>query len=245
MASCICQQNRTNRNISVSDAIKIATDHIDYLDLQTYPRSDHPDPARRGTLWQVLAQIVISQRATLRAERQAADRLFSRLPDAASIRQTDVTTIASLIQPAGFQTQKARQLKRIASEIEARLGDDLERLKVLPFIEARAILMSLPGVGPKTADCFLELGLDFPVLPIETNIAKLARGLGWVEESASLDLIQEVLQKELPVEIEAVRDAHTYLLALGQRFCWKSARCSQCPLCITYGSVPDGLYGIV
>jgi len=239
MAFCICQENRTHRIVTVVDAIEVGRKHIDYLDLQTYPRPDHPDAARRGTLWQVLAQIVISQRATLRAERLAAERLFAHLPAAASIRQADASTIAMLIQPAGFHAQKARQLKRIADEVGARFGDDLEQLRALPLIEARAALMSFPGVGPKTADCFLELGLDFPVLPVETNIAKLARSLGWVEESDSLEAIQATLQSEIPAELEAVRDAHTYLLALGQRFCWKSARCSQCPLCITYGASPD------
>ena len=203
---------------------------ISYTSIQTYPRPDHPDPSQRGTRFQVLIQIVISQRATLENERLAAERLFNRFKTPSELADASVAEIAELIRPAGMQERKAVAIKAITKEVLARYKGDLDVLRELPLDKVRRELLELPKVGPKTADCILELGFDFPVLPVDVNVHRVARRLGFAPKDAGTQAVQIVLEDLLFEDVEAYRRTHTFLLALGKYFCKATPNCEKCPV---------------
>ena len=181
---------------------------ISYTSIQTYPRPDHPDPSQRGTSFQVLIQIVISQRATLENERFAAGRLFARFKTPGELANASVSEIAELIRSAGLQRMKAVAIKAIAKEVLDRYNGDLDILRELPLEQVRQELLELPKVGPKTADCMLELGFGFPVLPVDVNVHRVACRLGFAPKDAGTQAVQTTLEELLPEDVEAYRRAH-------------------------------------
>lgn len=203
---------------------------IPYSAIQTYPRPDHPIEARRGTSFQVLIQIIISQRTTLERELLAAQRLFRVYRTPESLANAAETDIAELIRPAGMYRAKAAGIVAVSRAILDRYEGDIDRLRELPLLEARQELLSLPHVGPKTADCMLELGFDAPILPVDVNVYRVSQRLRIVPEGADKETVSKTIAALLPNEVEAFREAHTYLLALGKYFCRARPLCSRCPV---------------
>jgi len=91
------------------------------------------------------------------------------------------------------------------------------------------LLVSLTGVGPKTAACVLLFSLGRPYFPVDTHVHRVARRLGLVEESADAVVAQEVLQAAVPPnEMYAL---HMHLIRHGREVCVaRRPLCSQCVL---------------
>jgi endonuclease-3 len=109
---------------------------------------------------------------------------------------------------------------------------------------ARELLVTLPGVGPKTADCVLLYAGGHEVVPIDTHVERVARRLGFIERGASRrgldinakeihgsdrskDIAKEVLETELPHPGRS----HLLLIQHGFEFCHATApECFACPI---------------
>ncbi|HEY8648106.1 MAG TPA: hypothetical protein VIM50_01920 [Candidatus Limnocylindria bacterium] len=92
-----------------------------------------------------------------------------------------------------------------------------------------ALLVGLPGVGPKTAACVLLFSLDKPYFPVDTHVHRVAIRLGLVPPRASAVQAQQLLQAALaPAEMY---EAHMNLIRHGRHVCVAlRPMCSQCPL---------------
>jgi endonuclease III len=217
----------------IDGLLAFAAERVDTMPFQTYRRPTHPDPARRGTLIQVLVQIVISQRARIENEVKAADALFSVYPGLADLATAEPAEIARLIRAAGLHEVKAIKISTISRSLMRDFGGALETaLRQMDDATARQTLLALPGVGEKTADCMLELGLGRLRLPIETNIRKLGVRLGLARGVQDDDRLRDLLSIHIEPEIEAYINAHSLLMALGQRLCIEDkSRRSLCLVC--------------
>lgn len=203
---------------------------IDFNSIQTYPRADHPESDKRGTSFQVLIQIIISQRCTLENEMLAANRLFAEYKTPQEIIEAPPDKIAELIWPAGMYKIKTDRILRLSHEILSRYHGNLDQLRKLAPDGIRRELLSLPGVGPKTADCMLELGFGIPYLPVDVNVDRVSRRLGLVPVEATKEEVRESLEAILPKDIKVYREVHTFLLALGKYYCKSRPTCFQCPV---------------
>jgi len=204
--------------------------NIPYNSIQTYPRPDHPDPEKRGNPFECLISIIISQRTTLEKEMEAGRQLFAKYQTPEEIANASAKEIASLIKPAGMSKNKAKAIIEVSKEILKRYQGKLESLKEKPIEEARQEIMELPGIGPKSADCFLELGLGMPSLAVDINVYRTAKRLGFVPPSANRKKVKEILESLIPKDIEIYRAVHTYLLALGKYYCKAKPKCEECPV---------------
>lgn len=203
---------------------------ISYDSIQTYPRPDHPDPEKRGDPFKCLVSIIISQRTTLEKEVQASSRLFAKYQTPQEIARASLKEIAKLIKPAGMNKNKAKMIIEASKEILKRYQGNLESLKQKPVEAIRKEIMELPGIGPKSADCFLELALGMPSLAVDINVYRTTRRLGIAPSSASREKVKKILESLLPKDVEIYRVVHTYLLALGKYFCRVRPRCNECPV---------------
>ena len=133
--------------------------------------------------------------------------------------------IVDLIRVAGLGETKAARMKQILKYHDTlKLLD--RRAENWDMAEAREFLVSLPGVGVKTAAC-PRIRSRSTRLPVDTNIARLSRRLGWAPEKMTPDKIQEYLESTLPGE--RFRGAHLNMIEHGRGIC--SARKPECGKC--------------
>lgn len=124
---------------------------------------------------------ILSQHTADRNSSLAYERLTARFPTWEVVACADTEDLAAIIRPAGLARQKARHIQAALLEIERRQGHlSLDGLRLLPLEEAREFLLSLPGVGPKTAACVLLFSCGMPALPVDTHVHRLSRRLGLI-----------------------------------------------------------------
>jgi endonuclease-3 len=168
----------------------------------------------------VLVGTILSQRTRDENTAQASLALFSRYDTVERLAVAEVDEVQSLIQPAGFYRVKARIIKKVAQEIldrfHGKVPDDIDGL------------LSLPGVGPKTANCVLVYGFHKAAIPVDTHVHRISNRLGWVRtrtpEETEAELVK-VLPRRYWLEINDLLVTH------GQRLCRPiGPRCGECPV---------------
>jgi endonuclease-3 len=139
--------------------------------------------------------------------------------------------------------RKAGYLVSMARKLMQRWNGDMSWVYDEPR-RARNVLLSLPGVGPKTADCVLLYAAGHEIVPVDTHIERVARRLGFIERGAirrgldvnveeirgsnrSKDLAKEALEHDL---VHPGR-SHLVLIQHGFEFCHATApACFLCPI---------------
>jgi len=188
-----------------------------------------PDPARMkiDDPFHALVAIILSQKTSTRNVRAAMERFRARFSGAEAVASASLKSIQDAIKPAGLWRMKAPRIKLIARQI-ADKNIDLERVLSMPYPEARRILSSLKGVGPKTADVFLMFARDEQILPIDTHIFRVMRRLGIAGEKEDYESLKFKLESSVKPEKRIL--AHLALIEFGRRICVaRNPRCSQCP----------------
>ncbi|MCJ7761096.1 endonuclease III, partial [Candidatus Bathyarchaeota archaeon] len=105
---------------------------------------------------------------------------------------------------------------------------DLSRVFQLPLDEARATLMDIKGIGPKTADVFLASVGKYPVMPVDTNIFRVVDRIG-IAKGRNYERTRKILERL--ISSEKLMDAHIYLIMLGREICKPyKPLCPSCPI---------------
>lgn len=129
-------------------------------------------PGRTRDPFRVLASTVLSQRVRDRTTESVSEKLFARYPTPKSLADADLAELEKVIRESGFFRQKAKNLKAIAEQVISRYGGetpaDVEEL------------LTLPGVGRKTANCVMVYGFGRAALPVDTHVHRISNRLGWV-----------------------------------------------------------------
>ena len=151
-----------------------------YGDLQP-PRAVDP-------LDELILTVLSQHTSDLNAERAFADlrRAFPR--GWAEVEHARTQAVADAIRSGGLANSKAPRIQAILREVHEREGSyDLGRLSELSDAEARAYLMTLPGIGPKTAAVVLSFALGRDAIPVDTHVEATrpdpAQGLGGARRS--------------------------------------------------------------
>ncbi len=121
--------------------------------------------------------------------------------------------LEEVIRPGGLAPTKSKRIQHILAEVHAQTNGtwDLSFLGEWPLEEARNWLMSLPGIGRKTASIVLLFNFGRPVMPVDTHVHRVTTRLGMLPPRTPLDrahdLLEEVLQPEemYPFHVETIR----------------------------------------
>ena len=128
---------------------------------------DHRSP------WELLVATILSAQTTDVRVNMVTPELFRRYPTAADLATADPEEVATLIRSTGFYQNKTRSILGMANAVEERFGGEVpSRLEDL---------VTLPGVGRKTANVVRSVALDLPGLPVDTHVGRLSRRLGMTE----------------------------------------------------------------
>jgi endonuclease-3 len=177
-------------------------------------RTPTPDPFR------ILIACLLSLRTQDTTTRPAATRLF-RLADApVAMLRLDAKTIEQAIFPVGFYRTKARVILDICRDLLARFGG-----RVPDEIDA---LLTLKGVGRKTANLVVTIGFRRPGICVDTHVHRISNRLGFVR-TRTPEQTEFALRAKLPARYWI--DYNDLLVAFGQNVCRPlSPLCSRCPV---------------
>lgn len=184
----------------------------------------HDDPLAE------LVQTILSQNTSDLNSERAYVSLWARFGSWERIATAAVEDIADAIRLGGLAQVKAPRIKQVLEHIRAERGSlSLDFLRSMGTDAAREYLISLPGVGPKTAACVLVFALDKHALPVDTHVHRVARRLGLIGPRTSAEDAEDVLEQLIPAE-----DYYTFHMSLirhGRQIC-KAQRpqCQACPL---------------
>lgn len=180
--------------------------------------------------FEILVSTILSQSTTVANERWGLRDLRAAVGAITPERlaATPESRIAAAIWHAGLSAQKAPRIRACAKEIVARWQGGLDAVFRLPTEEARAALMSLPGVGPKTADVVLAMAGEHPTFPVDTHIARIARRWRLLRRSG-YETARAALEAWTP---PSKRKAwHLALIAHGRELCHaRRPACETCPV---------------
>ncbi len=168
-----------------------------------------------------LISCILSQRTRDANSTKAAKALFKMASTPADIIALDQETLKRLIRPSGYYNQKARHIIGSCKVIVEKFEGKTPR--------SRENLLTLPGVGPKTADIVLNYGFDEPSIAVDTHIQRTSRRLGLAPRNAKPTEVKKAL--ESAILMEDWRFVDGALLQLGKDYCRQSKpKCVECPL---------------
>jgi len=190
---------------------------------------------------EVLVGAILTQRTDWRNVEPAIQRLRDAgLMELGSLAAADVTRVEVLIRSTGTYRQKAGYLVGSCRRVQED-RDDLAFLIDMPLDEARRYLLSLPGIGPETADSVLLYGGNRPVFVIDAYTLRTFSRLGAM--LGTYKSAQSSFMSALPPDAELFRQYHAMLVEHAKGFCRSVPRCDGCPLRERCPSGDDGLTG--
>ena len=156
--------------------------------------------------------------------------------------KADISDITEAINGAGLHNVKSVRIKAILNRISELVGRlDISFLKNKSLSEAKEWLMSLPGVGPKTAAVVLCFSLDMPAMPVDTHVYRVSRRLGLITEETSVDEAHDILENM--ARPKDVLPFHLSLIMHGRTICRaRNPKCNECVLgsqCPSYTVLAD------
>lgn len=179
--------------------------------------------------FELLVATVLSAQSTDRRVNSVTPRLFASFPDAVALAGADQTAVEDIIRPTGFFRNKA------AAIIGLSLGIVDEFDGVVPGTLAE--LVTLPGVGRKTANVVLGNAFGVPGVTPDTHLIRLANRFGWVASKKADDVEQAVGELFLPGDWVMV--CHRVIWH-GRRCCHsRNPACGACPvadICPSFGT---------
>ncbi len=174
---------------------------------------------RRDPVLKILMQTILSHQTTSSQTRLAIEQLWARFNTLERLMGARPAEIELLIRNVGLARVKARYLIAMAIDIDDRWRTEqrfAHYLRSAPLEDARRALLELPGVGPKTAAVVLLFRFGRPTFPVDTNILRVARELGWVSRRAGAEEVRHFVERRLPKDPEHLLKAHAYLIMLGR-----------------------------
>ncbi len=178
----------------------------------------------------LLISTILSQNTNDTLRDRAFERLRARFPSWEEVRDAPVEEVEEAIRVAGLSRQKAYRIQWALKRITEERGTlDLSFLRQMEVEEAKRWLMSMNGVGPKTAAIILLFGLGMPAFPVDTHIFRVSKRLGLIPVKTTREKAHEILENLIPPEY--YYSFHLNMIEHGRRVCTShKPRCQECIL---------------
>ena len=176
--------------------------------------------------FELLAATILSAQTTDVRVNMVTPALFARYPDAASLASADIESVEQIIKTVGLYPSKARNLIKMARLIVDEFDGEVPR--------RREDLVTLPGVGRKTANVVRSVAFGLPGLAVDTHVGRLSRRLGLTDSEDPVKVELELNEFVPPYE----RGEFSLRLILhGRRVC--DARKPACDRCMLADLCPS------
>ena len=176
------------------------------------PHLDERDPV------DLLVMTILSQNTSDTNSLRAFAHLKNAFCDYEEILAASDEAVANAIRAGGLAEIKARRIKEALFRIKQDAGAiSLAFLADMEKDRAMAYLLSLPGVGPKTASVVLLFAFSMPFLPVDTHVYRVSRRLGLLALDIRLEKAQPILERIVPGE--KYLSLHLNLITHGRLIC--------------------------
>ena len=172
------------------------------------------------TPFQLLVAVVLSAQCTDKRVNMITPRLFRHYPTPETMAEASVEQIFELIKSVSYPNSKASHLlglsQRLMSDFGGQVPSDIDAL------------LTLPGVGRKSANVIASIIYNQPVIAVDTHVFRVSHRLGLSDGKTPL-AVEAELERYIPEEKRAI--AHHWLILHGRYVCTaKSPRCADCAL---------------
>ncbi|MCG8551709.1 MAG: endonuclease III [Desulfobacterales bacterium] len=185
--------------------------------------------------YKVLVATILSARTKDEVTAAAAQRLLEQAPDTEALRALSISRIQELIFPVGFYKSKAQYLAKLPQALDAFQGQIPDEIEDL---------VTLPGVGRKTANLVRAVAFDKDAICVDTHVHRIMNIWGYVNTKTPLET-EMALRQKLPKT--HWKEVNAILVAFGQGICRPvSPHCHACVLknrCLQKGVRPKKVPG--
>ena len=175
-----------------------------------------------GSVFQLLVAVILSAQCTDKRINQVTPELFRRFPDARSMAQVEADEVYEYIKSVSYPNSKARHLVEMSRALtERHAGEvpaDMDQL------------LSLPGVGRKTANVIQAVAFGKSTMAVDTHVYRVSHRLGLVTKRDNTPYkVEQTLLRNIPAE--QIPLAHHWLLLHGRYVCTSQRpKCQKCDL---------------
>ncbi len=173
-----------------------------------------------NNIYQLIVAVILSAQCTDKRVNIVTKNLFKKYPTVQTLADSDLKELEQDIKPCGFYHNKAKSLKFMAMDVVSRFGGEIPKNK--------ADLVSLAGVGEKTANVVLAAGYNVPAIAVDTHVFRVSNRLG-LADAKTVEKTQAQLEQVL--DKQDWINAH-YSLVLHGRYVCKAIKpkCEECGL---------------
>lgn len=170
--------------------------------------------------FQLLVAVILSAQCTDRRVNMVAPKLFRSYPEPKDLASASFEDVLELIKSISYPNSKAKHLvgmaQKLMSDFAGEVPSDIDKL------------MSLPGVGRKTANVLASVIYDKPVIAVDTHVFRVSHRMG-LSDGKTVEAVEKELESHIPSELRA--RAHHWLILHGRYTCTaRNPKCEECPL---------------
>ena len=170
--------------------------------------------------YQLLVAVMLSAQCTDRRVNQTTPALFAAYPDPQTLAAASFEDVLALIRSVSYPNSKARHLigmsQKLIADFDGQVPSDIDAL------------MTLPGVGRKTANVVASITWGEPVIAVDTHVFRVSRRLG-LSSGTTPRAVELDLERHIPEELRPI--AHHWLILHGRYVCKaQKPNCASCPL---------------
>ena len=168
----------------------------------------------------LLIAVILSAQCTDRRVNMVVPPLFERFPDPEDLAQASFDEVYQFVKSVSYPNSKALHLIQMAQKLVSDFGSE-----VPSDIDQ---LMSLPGVGRKTANVIASIVYAKPVIAVDTHVFRVSHRLG-LSDGKTVEAVGKELEKHIPEHQRA--KSHHWLILHGRYICVaRKPKCQECPL---------------
>lgn len=169
--------------------------------------------------YQLLTAVILSAQCTDKRVNMVTPALFADYPTVQKMAQADSIEIYEYIKSISYPNNKARALVGMAQAVVDRFGGNIP--------DNIDDLLTLPGVGRKTANVILAVLYGKAAMAVDTHVFRVSNRIGLTDNSRTPEQTERTLMQHIPVD--KVPDAHHWLILHGRYIC--KARRPECEHC--------------
>jgi endonuclease III len=181
---------------------------------------------RHENAYQLLTATILSAQTTDVRVNMVTPALFAKYPTPQDLANADPTAVEDLIRTTGFYRNKTRSIMGMAAALVERFGGEVPH--------RMSDLVTIPGVGRKTANVVRSVALGEPGLPVDTHVQRLAARLGLTTETDPVKIELE-LNPMVPASERGTLSLR--LILHGRAVC--TARKPRCDVCVLADICPS------
>ena len=190
---------------------------LDILE-ETYP--DAECALHHQNVFQLIVAVALSAQTTDKSVNVVTPALFERYPDADALAAADVEEVSEYIKRIGMYKTKAKNIVGMAQKLVSDYGGQVP--------EDYDALVSLPGVGRKTANVVLSVGFGHQRIAVDTHVFRVANRIGLVHEK---DVLKTEISLMERIPEERWSRTHHSLIFHGRQCCdARKPKCDDCPI---------------